>query len=407
MNVFLVGNGFDLHHKFPTRYIDFLHVMKFLIKEYNPEMNTVGKILGSESLQNNNPFIKVCYEQHAFIYDGVDIDGQVLISLIEQAKRNLWFGYLAECTDKDIKWIDFEKEVLLIIEMVEGFFGCEPDFSRYDNTLSVDFNSIQLQYREKYLLGRFSFFLDEIPSLIRLELGAGYKKLGKEYVLEKPLGSACYVLNKDKIVDGLYDSLRELAYILKTYLNIFVDTVARSYFNYGILPQCKSYPTPDRVYTFNYTNTMEILHDVSAVIHIHGKVEEDIVLGVNPDKRDELGGIDTTFLQFKKYFQRCFFNTDAQFIKQMNDIRPNYNDKRHVYVIGHSLDVTDGDIIQQVFDWSHEITVLYHEKGAVKSYIKNLVELYGKDQFDRLRADKKLKFLSQAEIQWGGEDSTV
>ena len=51
MNIFLVGNGFDLHHKFPTRYIDFLHTMGFLIQNKDETYTTIGKIFGNADLQ--------------------------------------------------------------------------------------------------------------------------------------------------------------------------------------------------------------------------------------------------------------------------------------------------------------------------------------------------------------------
>jgi hypothetical protein len=69
-------------------------------------------------------------------------------------------------------------------------------------------------------------------------------------------------------------------------------------------------------------------------------------------------------------------------------------------VIGHSLDSTDEDIIKQVFESAKSIIILYHSETSVKNQIKNLVKIYGKDGFDRLREDKNLQFLPQGEIRW-------
>ena len=74
MNIFLVGNGFDLHHKFPTRYIDFLHTMGFLIQNKDETYTTIGKIFGNEDLQQANSFIQECYEQHQHIYNSTALD---------------------------------------------------------------------------------------------------------------------------------------------------------------------------------------------------------------------------------------------------------------------------------------------------------------------------------------------
>ena len=50
----------------------------------------------------------------------------------------------------------------------------------------------------------------------------------------------------------------------------------------------------------------------------------------------------------------------------------------------------------EVFDLADEIHILYHNEKAIGNYIKNLVNMYGKDGFDRLRSVKKLRFEPQS-----------
>ncbi len=169
----------------------------------------------------------------------------------------------------------------------------------------------------------------------------------------------------------------------------------------GIKAKFASLPSSTQVYSFNYTNTYEILYSLSNVDHIHGNTESSIVLGVNPDEKDEIYSIDTSFLQFKKYFQRTFYSTDNSFLKKEYDTQ-NIRTLEGIdlYVIGHSLDVTDKDIIKLVFDSATRITVLYHSDISVKSQIKNLVEMFGKEGLDRLRAKKDLCFVRQSDVEW-------
>ena len=54
MKVLLLGNGFDLFHHFPTRYIDFLSVVNFLIENYNSNFKNVGQVLGNQQLHLMN-----------------------------------------------------------------------------------------------------------------------------------------------------------------------------------------------------------------------------------------------------------------------------------------------------------------------------------------------------------------
>ena len=65
-----------------------------------------------------------------------------------------------------------------------------------------------------------------------------------------------------------------------------------------------------------------------------------------------------------------------------------------VFTMGHSLDITDRDIIEELFQNASEIVILYHNFDAKKSYIANLIKIFGKDGFDMLKKDKKLSFVS-------------
>lgn len=149
----------------------------------------------------------------------------------------------------------------------------------------------------------------------------------------------------------------------------------------------------ERAVTFNYTNTYERLYFNNIAFHIHGNIHDEIVLGVNPDDSDNLSSIDTTFVCFKKYYQRTLFETDRDYlrwIKEFVDVKMPYR----LFTMGHSLDITDKDVIEELFQNASEIVVLYHNFDAKKSYIANLVKIFGKDGFDILKKDKKLSFVS-------------
>lgn len=74
MKVLLLGNGFDLNHKFPTSYINFLNTITFLRETDRDKLSTIGHVFGNEKLQKKDSFIKECYKKHSRIYDGVTID---------------------------------------------------------------------------------------------------------------------------------------------------------------------------------------------------------------------------------------------------------------------------------------------------------------------------------------------
>ena len=111
MNVFLLGNGFDLGHNFPTAYIDFLKTTKFLVDYYDESWDKVGSVFGHPELQKLDTNIKRSYQRHSMIYDHTDLDKDRISSLVNEAKKNIWFRFLLQSFNCDIGWIDFEKEI--------------------------------------------------------------------------------------------------------------------------------------------------------------------------------------------------------------------------------------------------------------------------------------------------------
>ncbi len=397
MKVLLLGNGFDLNHKFPTSYINFLNTVTFMREADREKISTIGHVFGSEELQKKDPFIRECYEVHSCIYDEVAVDKKSIEAIVDLAQENLWFNYLSDSVAKNMTWIDFEKEIVRVLEAFFNFFESEI-LKLENNHVIFDFAEFKRQ-EDKYIIKCFPFFFEKMENQVRIN--AEMMRINDKFVKEKISGSGTYHLCEDKIIDELYKSLRALADILKLYLKVFVDEPSLEYAKLGIKPKFVSLPAAEQMHSFNYTNTYEILYRPNVVEHIHGNTNTDIVLGVNPDKTDEVYSIDTAFLQFKKYFQRTFYSTDNTFLKKIyGQQRARTLEGIELYVVGHSLDVTDKDIIQLVFESASKIYVLYHSDISAKSQIRNLVEIYGKQGLDRLRAEKDLCFLKQSEVEW-------
>lgn len=410
MNIFLLGNGYDLHHNFPTRYIDFLNVVDFIIENEGTTFSTVGEVFSNPQLQDKNKFIKDAYEKHSRIYDDVNLNQEEFKQMLELAKKNIWFKYFNETRNKELCWIDFEKEIAVVINAFENFFekihGNSDGVFVKDNIFYFDISKYPENAMVRFIIKKFNFFFEKDNSsdaMFATFSGGDLQKIHKSYCIEQYVGSKCFALNFEKIVSELYDSLRELSQILKLYLKLFIETPTKRYNEMGIKAKCRSWSKADRVVTFNYTNTYEKLYgNTSSIYHIHGKVKEYIILGVNPDEKDELSNIDTMFVCFKKYFQRVYHKTDLKYLREFHEITEmnNFDCGNVLNVIGHSLDITDKDIIAELFYSCRKINIWYHEKSVVASYIKNLVEIFGKKEFDKIRREKELEFLPQAEIEW-------
>ena len=120
MNILLLGNGFDLYHNLPTKYINFLNTVIFLKNNSLVNIKTIGDIFCCEKLNSRDKEIYKSYNEYKEIYDRVEIDLNDLNDLIKLAENNMWFSYLSSSLEKDMTWIDFEKEISAVIKSFVG-----------------------------------------------------------------------------------------------------------------------------------------------------------------------------------------------------------------------------------------------------------------------------------------------
>ena len=70
----------------------------------------------------------------------------------------------------------------------------------------------------------------------------------------------------------------------------------------------------------------------------------------------------------------------------------NKREERHLKIIGHSLDIADGDIITVLFDWFERITIYYHTEKALDMYVKNLKIIFGANELSKMTFSQKIVF---------------
>lgn len=385
--IFLLGNGFDLGHGFPTKYENFLHTLEFLTQYYNAEMKTIGNIFQTERLQTIDKGIKQCYSMYGKSYDEIEMSAERIEKLVFKAKNNQWFNYLLNTLNEDIGWIDFEKEIAEVVWCFKKIL----EQQKTSFAIELDIENILVRHVFLY----FDYFHESVELLKGLPSPYTERRIKKEYCLEYPLGSGNQIVNVEMIIDELWDSLMELADMLREYLCIFVEEPVDYLIANDLIQKQELYKAATHIVSFNYTNTFEKIYGNGNVKHIHGQVDGNIVLGINSDEADDIESVDTSFLKFKKYFQRVRYNTDVGYLKYVSAIKKTrkYDNGNKLAVVGHSLDVTDKDIIIEMFDLVNEIDIFYHNENKIGSYIKNLVQIYGRQGFDMLRSQKKLKFL--------------
>lgn len=398
MNILVIGNGFDIEHELPTTYKDFLDFIQgirilstksFVLSkgDINFYQKLDGKI-GHEVDENIKKFLMDydCYEVEKF-----DIwkEDKYVKELIKCANNNIWIKYFLENVSYENKgWIDFELEISNVIQSLDNA-----------HKLSIYYKKNEKHFPE---YNKRDLDKEEIVSKIVKYTGLDIKIF---QILEENLQSIIKVLIQD---------LDDLTYCLEIYLEECINKLPLTY----IAPDIRDFKY-DRIISFNYTKTCEKLYEcvsdlkikelefklgkIEPCEYIHGKAdigrnknENNMVLGIDEYLDDELKNVELDFIEFKKYYQRIYKKTGVEYrkwIKYMRDQKEN-----NIYIFGHSLDITDKDILRQLimdtscknnnYENNTRITIFYHNKKANAQQIANLVKIIGQDELiDRVSGE--------------------
>lgn len=380
MNILVIGNGFDLAHELSTGYIDFL---KWTVGQYyffcclKKQKAQITKSIEDISLKipENVEGTDISYH----VYHQEEIWNCI--------NNNFWIEYflpIYEDRKKNGKdgWIDFESEISKVIQSLDD-----------DTNLSISTH----------------FSLEDKIQRITNEF------LNQEYI--DWFAKRTY----KELRDLLLDDLNKLIRALEVYLTEYVQKIDIKVTSPDIKDIVKQINTdthtalPAKVISFNYTNTFEKLYDKGKSIeydYIHGKADisntiesNNMVLGIDEYLSDDRKNKDVEFIAFKKFYQRIFKGTGCKYKEWVEEIRKskglfkNSNGERHnLYIFGHSLDVTDKDILRDlILNDNVHTTIYYHNKDAMGQQIANLVKVIGQDELIRRTggSTKMIKFKQQ------------
>lgn len=167
----------------------------------------------------------------------------------------------------------------------------------------------------------------------------------------------------------------------------------------------------DYLLSFNYTDTYKRLYEKNIeCCYIHGRTRIDsgddnnMVLGIDDYLTGDERFTNTEFIEFKKYYQRIYKKTDCSYVNWLEDIdkTPRQDIIYNVYIFGHSLSMTDKDILTKFIENPRtRITVFYHSKPQFHEQIINLVHMLGPDKLNAMvyGTDPKVVFREQQEME--------
>lgn len=360
-----IGNGFDLAHGLPTKYEHFLKYANAFIRFRDICKQESVKEEWDAADDEDKEFIKHfanLYEKKKEIFEEID----TLIS------DNVWINYFweiyqgREVAGKD-GWIDFENEISKIIQTL--------DKARLTILEEINQGKRTGRMTQQQLNILAPFLRNPGTNSISTEFGetaVGYRKA------------------------RLLTDLNKLTRCLEIYLDIYVE---------NITPKVKL-PDIDKldircVLSFNYTHTYRRFYHTDKVKtisydYIHGEVKSNsslencnLILGIDEYLDGYAKDRDNEFIQFKKFYQRIYKKTGCKYIDWVRDIEQSPlpysknggSPENNIYIIGHSLGITDKDILSSLINMaSTKTTIFYHNQEALGNQISNLVKVLGEDE---------------------------
>lgn len=349
MNILVLGNGFDVAHNLPTTYRDFILCCKALF---------------------NNSLIK-----------GKDvIDNDIVRSVVEKAK-------------KDDKYDLIKKYPFEILECAICENKFKRDLSTCTNLHECDVVRKYKEMRRETIDALFvKYFFEKITEIqwcdIEHDIESCIDKIeqlvtqeGKEFFVHKQNSMLLTDFDLNDVIRNekniSLDSIKfirpeiinsvihNLSLLLKQYLLWINNNKLFNIMEKFNLSELKI----EGIINFNYTSTYQRIYDNSIkCCYIHGSVESDIVLGGrNKSIKEKYPLLD-------KEFQRLFYSTSSEYVDWLSNNKENI-----IYIIGHSLDIIDGDVLRFILNHENveKVIIYYHNEESYCRYITNLRTILG------------------------------
>lgn len=216
-----------------------------------------------------------------------------------------------------------------------------------------------------------------------------------------------YEKNKNEVfreqsIKTLEENLKQFALALEFYL-IVLDNIFDVYEGF---PKVR-YPVVSngefgKLLSFNYTHTYEQYYCDGAPLgdndkeYIHGECRKNnLILGIDDGLAEDEKDEKVLCIAFKKYFQRIFYRTGMKYKKWFS----NTKDECEVFIFGHSLDVTDKDVLAYIIKHAKKVTVFYRDENSHRKQIMNLVKIVGRDNLIKWTGNGHVEFREQGEPQ--------
>ena len=355
--VLVIGNGFDVALGLPTQYMDFMDFLRIV----DPAEMIV-------KVQNGNKPEKG--QEKFFLADPASINLDEIKRIIELRKDNLWAQYYRQC-NADIKgWIDLEHEMLPVFDFVKWVFDQDERMTSRNDEKQIITQS-ENRYRTAQILPKIMTVYGSTPVGTMPQFAIGVRS---DYCDKQ------YGVFKEKILKSLKEDLDDFIELFRIYLRELVSNARR--LENTIIDRLSA----DRIISFNYVQSEIFFPNLkdAEIIHVHGDTtkKNNIVLGVNEVPNDA----ENDFLYFTKSFQRIKIKSNPHY-------RDFWEGPFNVTFFGHSLDVTDIDIIKPLYEKAEHVKVFYYNGKDYETKIQNLIKMTDVQQIENDNYSGRLELL--------------
>lgn len=372
--ILITGNGFDLFHGLPTKYGHFMQIMNVIenIKEKEEYLfyDLFNEDFGLD-FHEDNERIHQLYDISNMKFDKVKV-----LYLKRNLENNLLYKYFKTFMQLST-WIDFEIEIKKLLSDFDIFF----DYIEQNNKGNNRYRYSIRNYFQKFEIFNITKKLNENVFMI-----------SEDFLLKHLLKP-----DEEKILKIISESLEDFIVLFNLYLSYIVD----EFFSVHMTKNLVDLKSIDKVYTFNYTHTLQKLYsfDKNNIAHLHGmtdKLNPNIVLGV-----DEI--VDNLkkykLFEFTKYYQKIKKSANVKFIDLPNPESIDY-EQNIFYFIGHSLDESDKEYILDIFNFLKfeknklsKICIFYYNENDKIMKLKNLFKVINKEVLIDLNKSGRLYFI--------------
>ncbi|MBO7446325.1 MAG: hypothetical protein J6T86_07965 [Bacteroidales bacterium] len=402
----LIGNGFDLAHRLPTRYSDFINWYR---KEWGARLlyecgRTLRDRFYSFTLSDSINLVN-WYDVWKYHY-------------CKSQPNEPWTEQeVLEIAQRDRNLCDYYNSSLLFEKICKEIYKpwCSIEDIYYAFLKSSD-DPKQINDDLEFIKEKLIEYLNSLPTysfnptiqkqilapISKEEIAIGSKSQWDEMMKDR--------LNYDdveweKLIDGYYTdygSLLTAESSIKYFKNEFATDIRSGIFDNVMESACPAYRLPDNIMllNFNYTNTADMYLPKSEnpgkfeANHIHGTLNnpKSVIFGYGDERDDEYNVLmkknDNEYLRHIKSFRYL----DASNYRRMLAFIE--SDFYQICIMGHSCGVTDRTLLSTLFEHPNCVSIkpYYHQMDENKDDYRKLVQNIARNFTDpRLMRDRVVR----------------